>query len=155
PGAHRRVRYRADGPATARARSQRLRRVHHHPAPCPRARVPLRRRSRVVLSDQDEAGRGVNRDEPTLYDAAAHFPSPIAHCPLPILVHITYVADIRFPLERANGIQTIETCHALVTRGHEVHLIVRPDTQQPPRDPYVYYDLPRLRGFDIELAPVF
>ena len=67
---------------------------------------------------------------------------------------VTYVADIRFPLERANGIQTMETCHALVTRGHAVHVIVRPDTHQPARDPYVYYGLPRVPGLDIEPAPV-
>ena len=31
---------------------------------------------------------------------------------------ILCVADVRFPLERANGIQTIETCAALARRGH-------------------------------------
>ena len=30
---------------------------------------------------------------------------------------LLYLADIRFPMERANGIQTIETCHALARRG--------------------------------------
>ena len=44
-------------------------------------------------------------------------------------MRILYFADIRFPLERANGIQTMETCHALAARGHDVHLVVRPDTQ--------------------------
>jgi hypothetical protein len=44
-------------------------------------------------------------------------------------VRITYFADVRFPLERANGIQTMETCHAMAARGHDVDLIVRPDTQ--------------------------
>ena len=29
---------------------------------------------------------------------------------------LLYLADIRFPMERANGIQTIETCHALARR---------------------------------------
>ncbi len=43
-------------------------------------------------------------------------------------VRILYLADIRFPLERANGIQSMETCHALARRGHEVHMVVRPDT---------------------------
>jgi len=69
-------------------------------------------------------------------------------------VRITYFADVRFPLERANGIQTMETCYALSTRGHTVDLIVRPDTQTPARDPYAYYGLtpdPRLR---VERAPV-
>jgi glycosyltransferase involved in cell wall biosynthesis len=58
-------------------------------------------------------------------------------------VRILYLADIRFPLERANGIQTMQTCHALAERRHVVHLIVRPDTRTPPCDPFAFYDLPR------------
>jgi glycosyltransferase involved in cell wall biosynthesis len=69
-------------------------------------------------------------------------------------VRLTYFADIRLPLERANGIQTMETCHALAARGHEVTLIARSDTRKPARDPYEYYGLPRSRGFVIEQAPV-
>jgi glycosyltransferase involved in cell wall biosynthesis len=69
-------------------------------------------------------------------------------------VRIVYFADIRLPLERANGIQTMETCHALAERGHEVRLIARPDTFKPPRDPYEYYGLPRTPGLTIEQAPV-
>jgi glycosyltransferase involved in cell wall biosynthesis len=69
-------------------------------------------------------------------------------------MRILYLADVRFPLERANGIQSMETCHALAARGHEVHMIVRPDTQQPPRDPYGFYGLPRLAALGIERAPV-
>jgi glycosyltransferase involved in cell wall biosynthesis len=38
---------------------------------------------------------------------------------------ILYLADIRFPMERANGIQTIETAHALAREGAEVALVVR------------------------------
>jgi glycosyltransferase involved in cell wall biosynthesis len=68
-------------------------------------------------------------------------------------VRILYFADIRFPLERANGIQTMETCHALVERGHTVHLVVRPDTKTPPRDPWAYYGLPRRDRLVIERAP--
>src|SRR5215212_8767402 len=67
---------------------------------------------------------------------------------------ILYFADIRFPLERANGIQTMETCHALAARGHRVDLIVRPDTHTPPRDPFDYYGLPRDARLRIERAPV-
>ena len=63
-------------------------------------------------------------------------------------MRILYFADIRFPLERANGIQTMETCHALAGRGHEVHLVVRPDTHTPARDPFAYYGLPPLRPPD-------
>jgi glycosyltransferase involved in cell wall biosynthesis len=69
-------------------------------------------------------------------------------------VRILYLADIRFPLERANGIQSMETCHALARRGHDVHMIVRPDTTRPARDPYVFYGLPRIDRLTIERAPV-
>lgn len=69
-------------------------------------------------------------------------------------MRITYFADIRLPLERANGIQTMETCHALAARGHDVALIARPDTQRPRRDPFDFYGLPRTRGLTIEQAPV-
>jgi glycosyltransferase involved in cell wall biosynthesis len=68
-------------------------------------------------------------------------------------MRILYLADIRFPLERANGIQSMETCHALARRGHAVTLIVRPDTHAPPRDPYEFYGLPRIETLTIELAP--
>ncbi len=69
-------------------------------------------------------------------------------------LRLVYLADIRFPLERANGIQTMETCHALAERGHDVELIVRPDTEAPPRDPFDYYGLARLERLRIERAPV-
>src|SRR5262249_50211206 len=65
-----------------------------------------------------------------------------------IRVRILYLADIRFPLERANGIQTMETCHALAARGHRVSLAVRPDTNEPRRDPYAFYGLPRVQATD-------
>jgi len=63
-------------------------------------------------------------------------------------VQVLYFADIRFPLERANGIQTMHTCAALAARGHSVVLHVRRDTQRPARDPFVFYGVtpdPRLR----------
>jgi len=58
-------------------------------------------------------------------------------------------ADIRFPLERANGIQTFETCHALAARGHDVTLVVRDDTARPRRDPFEFYGLPHLAALRI------
>ncbi len=70
-------------------------------------------------------------------------------------MRILYLADVRFPLERANGIQTIETCHALAARGHVVRLLVRPDTAVPPRDPLAFYGLepdPRLRIDRVHVA---
>jgi glycosyltransferase involved in cell wall biosynthesis len=68
-------------------------------------------------------------------------------------VRILYFADIRFPLERANGIQTMETCHALAGRGHDVRLVVRPDTHTPARDPFEYYGLPSTSRLVVERAP--
>ena len=65
-------------------------------------------------------------------------------------VRILYLADIRFPLERANGIQTMETCHALASRRHDVTLVVRPDTQPPPRDPFAFYELAPSPSLHIE-----
>ena len=67
-------------------------------------------------------------------------------------MRILYFADIRFPLERANGIQTMETCHALAERGHTVHLVVKPDTHSPARDPFEFYGLPPTRSLIIERA---
>jgi glycosyltransferase involved in cell wall biosynthesis len=67
-------------------------------------------------------------------------------------VRILYFADIRFPLERANGIQTMETCYALGARGHDVRLVVKPDTHSPARDPFDFYGLPAMRSLIIERA---
>lgn len=53
-------------------------------------------------------------------------------------------ADTRFPIERANGVQTFQTCHALARRGHDLTLAVRADTATPPRDPFAFYALPSL-----------
>jgi glycosyltransferase involved in cell wall biosynthesis len=69
-------------------------------------------------------------------------------------LRILYLADIRFPLERANGIQTIHTCHALACRGHDVTLLVRPDTSAAPRDPFEFYGLPPVEGLTIARANV-
>ena len=69
-------------------------------------------------------------------------------------MHLLYLADIRFPIERANGIQTIETCYALAERGHRVSLLVRPDTASPPRDPLQFYGLPPHSRLVVQRAPV-
>ena len=65
-------------------------------------------------------------------------------------MRLLYLADIRFPLERANGIQTFETCRALAARGHEVTLLVRPDTATPARDPWFFYGAERVPGLTID-----
>jgi glycosyltransferase involved in cell wall biosynthesis len=69
-------------------------------------------------------------------------------------VRILYLADIRFPLERANGIQSMATCHALTTRGHDVTMVVRPDTHTPALDPFVFYGVPKTDRLRIEIVPV-
>lgn len=68
---------------------------------------------------------------------------------------ILYLSDIRFPLERANGIQSMETCAALAGRGHDVHLLVRPDTHVPARDPLAFYGLASNPRLHFERAAVF
>ncbi len=69
-------------------------------------------------------------------------------------MRLLYLTDIRFPLERANGIQSMETCHALAQRGHDVTLVVRPDTETPPRDPFAFYGLSRIPTLHVEVVPV-
>lgn len=59
-------------------------------------------------------------------------------------------ADTRFPIERANGLQTMATCQALASHGHDVTLIVRPDSAPVARDPFVFYDLPPANRLRIE-----
>ena len=40
-------------------------------------------------------------------------------------MRVRYFVDTRFPIERANGVQTMATCHALALRGHDVQLLAR------------------------------
>ena len=61
---------------------------------------------------------------------------------MPAPMNILCFADTRFPIERANGVQTMATCHALASRGHTVTLVARADTADPPRDPFAFYDWP-------------
>jgi glycosyltransferase involved in cell wall biosynthesis len=65
-------------------------------------------------------------------------------------VTVLYFADTRFPIERANGVQTMATCHALARRGHEVTLIVRPDSAPEPRDPFTFYDWPPISTLRVQ-----
>src|SRR5574339_73460 len=48
----------------------------------------------------------------------------------------------------------METCHALAQRGHDVTLVVRPDTETPPRDPFAFYGLAKPPTLHIEIVPV-
>ena len=69
---------------------------------------------------------------------------------------VLYCADTRFPIERANGVQTMATCHALASRGHEILLLTRPDTALERRDPFAFYGrapIDRLRFEQVPAAP--
>ena len=68
-------------------------------------------------------------------------------------MRLLVLADTRFPIERANGVQTMATCHALSMRGHEVTLVVRPDTTHPARDPFAFYGLPPVARLSIHAVP--
>jgi glycosyltransferase involved in cell wall biosynthesis len=68
-------------------------------------------------------------------------------------VRVLSFADTRFPIERANGVQTMATCHALAARGHDVTLVVRPDTTRPARDPFAFYGLSPLGALHIRTVP--
>jgi len=68
-------------------------------------------------------------------------------------VNILSFADTRFPIERANGVQTMQTCHALARGGHTVTLLVRPDTTTPARDACAFYGLEPNPRLHIEVVP--
>lgn len=65
-------------------------------------------------------------------------------------MNILSFADTRFPIERANGVQTMATCRALAARGHRVTLLVRSDSAATPRDPFQFYGVTPLPTFTIE-----
>ena len=46
------------------------------------------------------------------------------------------------------------TCWALAERGHDVTLVVRPDTAPQPRDPFAFYGWPANPRLRIETVPV-
>jgi glycosyltransferase involved in cell wall biosynthesis len=68
-------------------------------------------------------------------------------------VQVLYFSDTRFPIERANGVQTMATCRALAERGHEVTLIVRPDSAPVPRDPFAFYGWTPVATLTIAAVP--
>jgi glycosyltransferase involved in cell wall biosynthesis len=68
-------------------------------------------------------------------------------------VTVLYCADTRFPIERANGVQTMATCHALASRGHEIILLTRPDTAPEPRDPFAFYGRAPIDRLHLEQVP--
>jgi len=68
-------------------------------------------------------------------------------------LQILCFADTRFPIERANGVQTFETCHALARRGHSVTLLTRPDSAPVARDPFRFYGRPPEPRLRIDTVP--
>ena len=62
-----------------------------------------------------------------------------------------YIANIRFPTERAHGIQVAHMCSAFSRQGAAVTLLV-PDRKTIDEDPYAYYGVER--NFMIEKIPV-
>jgi glycosyltransferase involved in cell wall biosynthesis len=66
---------------------------------------------------------------------------------------LLYLADIRFPMERANGIQTIETAHALARRGVEVQLLVRKSDGRSDTACLDFYGLPSHPRLQLERVP--
>ena len=69
------------------------------------------------------------------------------------MASVLYFADTRFPIERANGLQTMATCQALAARGHDVTLVTRPDSAPLPRDAFEFYGLPRVAGLTLDTVP--
>ena len=68
-------------------------------------------------------------------------------------MNVLYCADTRFPIERANGVQTMATCHALASLGHDVTLLTRPDTSADPRDPFAFYGRAPIDRLRFERVP--
>jgi glycosyltransferase involved in cell wall biosynthesis len=68
-------------------------------------------------------------------------------------VKVLCFADTRFPIERANGVQTMATCHALASRGHDVTLVVRPDNAPVARDPFAFYGLTPVETLHVRAVP--
>lgn len=65
---------------------------------------------------------------------------------------ITYVANIRFPTERAHGIQIGKTCEAFAAEGAEVELVATNRATGIAEDARTYYGLRRV--FPIRRVPV-
>ena len=67
------------------------------------------------------------------------------------LSKLCYIANMRFPTERAHGIQVASMCSAFAKQGVAVTLLV-PNRKTSIEDPFLYYGVPR--NFTIEKVPV-
>lgn len=52
---------------------------------------------------------------------------------------ICYIANVRFPTEKAHGIQIMKMCEAFALHGHDVELIVSKRRNPITQDPFEYY----------------
>jgi len=66
---------------------------------------------------------------------------------------LLYLADIRFPMERANGIQTVQTCHALARRGVDVELMVRRSDARSDEECLGFFGLPPHPNLTLRRVP--
>lgn len=67
---------------------------------------------------------------------------------------LIYPANIRFPMERANAIQIIHTCHALASKGVEVYLLVRKMDNRTTEECLGFYGLKPHANLHIIRLPV-
>lgn len=63
-------------------------------------------------------------------------------------------ADIRFPLQRANGVQTVKTAAALARGGTRTRLLVRRSDPRPTADVLALYGLAEAGGLELRRLPV-
>lgn len=66
---------------------------------------------------------------------------------------IIYIANVRFPTERAHGVQIMNTCSALSLSGHEVELVVPRRKNTTSEDPFDFYKLSS--RFQVTYLPCF
>jgi len=59
-------------------------------------------------------------------------------------------ADVRFPLERANGVQILKTAHALARAGARARLLVRRSDPRPTPEVLALYGLAPVSGLAVE-----
>src|SRR3989344_9699904 len=54
-----------------------------------------------------------------------------------------YITNIRFPTEKAHGVQIMKACEAFADAGHEVRLFVSDRTTHIAEDPFDFYGVRR------------
>lgn len=64
-------------------------------------------------------------------------------------LEIMIPADIRFPLERASGVQVVKTAAALAREGHRVRLLVRQSDSRPTAELLALYGLDPHPGLEV------